>query len=70
MENYPAKSEIKRLQLKDQQIRYFNPGHLNNFIFLVEFLLQNIGNLMETVAAVLVASVSKITSGREADVTT
>ena len=36
--------------------------------FLVEFLLHNISNLIETVAAILLASVSKITSVRGADV--
>ena len=37
-------------------------------IFLVEFLLHNFGNLIETVAAFLMASVSKITIGCEVPV--
>ena len=47
--------------------RIFISGHLNH-IFLVEFSLHNIGGLIETVAALLVASVSKIISGHGADV--
>ena len=39
-------------------------------VFLVEFFLHRIGNLIETVAALLVASVSKTLSGHEADVRT
>ena len=51
----------------DQQIGYSNREHSNSF-FLVEFLPHNNGNLIETVAALLEASVSKIASGRGADV--
>ena len=37
------------------------------FFFLLEFLLRSIGYVLETVAALLVASVSEVTSGRGAD---
>ena len=39
-------------------------------IFLVDVLLHTIGNLIETLSALLVASVSKIISDRGADMRT
>ena len=39
-------------------------------VFLVEFFLHRIGNLIETAAALLVTSVSKIASGHKANVRT
>ena len=39
-------------------------------VFLVEFFLHRIGNLIETAASLLVASVIKISGGHEADMRT
>ena len=60
---------MQELETSQQQVGFSSPEHLNSFL-LVEFLLVFMGNLIETVAALLVASVSKITSGLGADVRT
>ena len=51
----------------NQEAGFFKSGTSKQFCFLVEFLLL-IGNSIETVAAFLVRSVGKFTSGRGADV--
>ena len=53
-------AQMRRRETPDQQVGYSNPDHLSSF--LVDFLLHNFGSLIETVAALLVASVSKIKS--------
>ena len=55
----------------NQTVGYSNPEDLSCFyFFLVKCFLHNIGILIKTVAALLVTSVSKFTSGREAGVGT
>ena len=51
-------AQIRRRETPIQQVGYSNPEHLK--FFSVEFLLHDIGILIETVAALLVGSVSKI----------
>ena len=52
----------------NQQFGYSNPDYLNSFV--IEFLLLNIGSLIELLAALLLPSVCKITSGSRAVVRT
>ena len=61
-------AQIRGHKTPNQQVGFSDLEYLKSF--LVEFLLFNFGKLIETVAAFLVASVSKITSVREADVRT
>ena len=49
----------------NQQVGYSNPDYLNSFF--VDFMLNNIGTLIENVAAILMAGVCKISRVREAD---
>ena len=63
-------AQIRGHEIANQQFRYSNPEHFLSFIFLTNFLLHNIGNLIENRAALLAASVNKIASGRGADVRT
>ena len=52
-------AEMRGREISNQQVGYS---------YLGRFFQHNIDSLIETVAALLVASVSKITSGRGADV--
>ena len=63
-------AQMRGRETHNQEVELSNPEHLISFIFLAQFLLHNIGYWIETVAALLVSSVSKITSGRGADVRT
>ena len=49
---------MRGCETPNQETGYSNPEHLNSSNFLVEFLLHNIGDLIETAAAFLFASVS------------
>ena len=60
--------QIRGHKTPNQQFGYSNPDYLNSF--LIEFLLLNIGSLIELLAALLLPSVSKITSGSRAVVRT
>ena len=58
--------QLQYCDTPNQQAGDSNPENLNSF-FLVEFLLHSVGNLIETAAALLAASLIQNKSGRGAD---
>ena len=59
-------AQMRGRETPNQQVGYSNPVYLKSF-FLIEFMLHNIGTLIENVTAILMTNVCKISRVREAD---